>query len=621
MICFNRFLNFFSTTNRRSALRHRSRKFARLQLERLENKRLLAVDLAVTGFSANGNDLVVSYDVESETAQPFDIAIFKSYDGVSAGPQVGSIRISDGPSLTVGCHQQTISASFSDSTDDYWLMVRADAAYENAESNETNNEAIMSSGIFVSSDTTLHVHGSSGGDSITYSVNGSVIDVLLNETTEQVPSHLVSAVHVRSHGGADYVAAGWGFDRSSTVFAGDGADLIYGSFTNDYLDGGAGDDYVWADDGDDMLFGGNGADTLYAGGGYDYVAGGAGNDTLYGDGEADWLWGEDGDDTLYGGYGDDTLLGGNGDDFLSGDDGNDYIYGGDGNDYLMGGYGADSLYGDNDTDTVYGGDGDDYVYGGDGDDALFGDAGTDYLGGGNGNDLLYGGDGDDSLSGDAGNDVIYGERGNDCMSGGFGDDVMDGGADNDSITGEQGADTLHGGEGDDWLYAGDGDDTLYGDDGNDSMSGDEGNDTMYGGAGVDIMWGQNGDDFLQGDDGADSLYGGGGNDTLVGGATVDEILDAGWEAGDFVYDRPTIVDFKVTVEDDEYTFTGTVVDDTNPVGLIVYFGGVIPSGNSAVVRSDHTFELIVTLPYTSAWATAQVTDAEALTSDEALLWV
>ena len=68
------------------------------------------------------------------------------------------------------------------------------------------------------------------------------------------------------------------------------------------------------------------------------------------------------------------------------------------------------------SDHVGGGDGDDTLNGLDGDDTLRGDAGADALDGGGGADLLIGGGGGDVIHGGAGADLIYG----DAMDGGAG---------------------------------------------------------------------------------------------------------------------------------------------------------------------------------------------------------
>ncbi|AVX03475.1 iron-regulated protein FrpA [Maritalea myrionectae] len=86
----------------------------------------------------------------------------------------------------------------------------------------------------------------------------------------------------------------------------DGTDVLIGDFTGDnYLSGGAGNDFLLSGRGNDLLYGGAGSDLLLAGSGDDLLDGGSGDDVL--------LAGR-GDDSLDGGAGADLLFGGGGSD-------------------------------------------------------------------------------------------------------------------------------------------------------------------------------------------------------------------------------------------------------------------------------------------------------------------
>ncbi|MEW6678692.1 MAG: carbohydrate-binding domain-containing protein [Pseudomonadota bacterium] len=130
--------------------------------------------------------------------------------------------------------------------------------------------------------------------------------------------------------------------------------------------------------------------------------------------------------------------------------------------------------------------------------------------------------------------TLLGGNGNDMVEGGLGNDFVDGGDGDDSLDGEWGDDTMFGGQGADVLLGGEGDDWMAGDDDADSLIGEEGNDILYGGNGNDELFGdtpfnstyQHGDDQLYGGAGNDNLYGGGGNDWLEGGAD-DDWLEGG----------------------------------------------------------------------------------------------
>ncbi|WP_305729842.1 calcium-binding protein [Burkholderia ubonensis] len=337
-------------------------------------------------------------------------------------------------------------------------------------------------------------------------------------------------------------------DLLVNFLAGDGDDVMGGSWRNDNLWGGTGNDTLYGYDGDDKLYGEDGNDELQGGAGNDVLDGGAGNDFLFGQAGNDIMNGGDGDDVMMGftasNESKQTLAPGEtDDDVMYGGAGNDRMWGGLGNDYMDGGDGADFVNGGHGDDTVFGGAGNDELHGNEGNDRLLGEAGHDRIFGEAGDDVIWGGDGDDVLVGftasndakqtlswgESDNDVLYGGNGNDALYGGLGNDYLDGGNDHDFLDGGEGDDRLFGGSGDDELNGGNGNDALSGDTGNDKIFGGAGNDLILGGLGNDVLYGEAGNDELQGGDGHDRLYGGDGNDRLFGQAG-DDILYGG--AGD-----------------------------------------------------------------------------------------
>jgi Ca2+-binding RTX toxin-like protein len=345
--------------------------------------------------------------------------------------------------------------------------------------------------------------------------------------------------------------------------------------------GNAGDDSLWISDNMGAvkcsLDGGAGNDRLYAAAGNDTLVGGAGSDNLAGGMGKDSLDGGDGNDTLAGSYGNDTLKGGAGNDRLAG--GND-------NDSLDGGTGADDLWGDSGTDVVtyasrtngvtvditdqngeLADDGEagehDFVHtdienliGGSGNDKFTGTVATvtttpgftknNTFRGGAGNDTLIGLDGNDSLDGGSGNDSIDGGAGNDSVNGGTGTDKMIGGtgtdtADysgrsenlklsldgvaNDGAIGENDLisadfENLTGGNGNDTITGNATANTLKGNAGNDTIKGGAGNDTLFGDTGIDQLFGEAGDDTLYARKSSTSTLAD--NDKLDGGLGTDK---------------------------------------------------------------------------------------------------
>ncbi|MDA7424685.1 M10 family metallopeptidase C-terminal domain-containing protein [Thalassococcus lentus] len=167
----------------------------------------------------------------------------------------------------------------------------------------------------------------------------------------------------------------------------------------------------------ETLIGGDGDDTIQSMGGLDSINGGAGNDELYASEFAlTYVEGGAGDDTLIGGFGNDTLDGGGGADVIDGGDGYDIAS------YAS----ADrSVRVDLQNPAISFNDaaGDMFIsieefQTGDGIDQLRGDAGDNIFRTGGVSDRLYGRAGDDMLFGEAGADAFYGGLGADIMTGG-----------------------------------------------------------------------------------------------------------------------------------------------------------------------------------------------------------
>jgi Ca2+-binding RTX toxin-like protein len=155
----------------------------------------------------------------------------------------------------------------------------------------------------------------------------------------------------------------------ATIEGGSRNDTLVGTLGGDTIRGRGGHDTIYADPavfdfigGNDTVDGGDGDDLIYAFGGRDSVRGGTGRDRIFT---------ADGDDVIDAGTGDDS-------DVQSGR-GNDLVHGGAGADDLKGGEGADRLYGEAGADRVAGGSDNDLVVGGEGADTLGGRTGADQL--------------------------------------------------------------------------------------------------------------------------------------------------------------------------------------------------------------------------------------------------
>jgi Ca2+-binding RTX toxin-like protein len=215
--------------------------------------------------------------------------------------------------------------------------------------------------------------------------------------------------------------------------------------------------------------------TMFGGDGNDMLTGGSGADQLSGEGDNDTILGKGGVDILHGGDGSDTLTGGSGDDQVFGDAGDDRMIWnpGDGTDLFEGGA-------DFDTAEVNGGNGAEtftitangtrvrldrinpapfsidigtteklVLNANGGDDSISASGNLAALisitvDGGAGNDTILGSNGIDTLLGGDGNDFIDGNQGNDVVFLGAGDDTSqwDPGDGSDSVEGQDGIDAM-----------------------------------------------------------------------------------------------------------------------------------------------------------------------------------
>jgi Ca2+-binding RTX toxin-like protein len=357
--------------------------------------------------------------------------------------------------------------------------------------------------------------------------------------------------------GEDLLLGGAGDDR---LTGGSRSDTLRGGEGRDYLDGGV--------SGADLLAGEAGDDTAFAVGAGSTVEGGDGDDTLSSHARSCLLDGGLGEDFLYAtyNYGPSTLSGGEGDDTLASAGGPELLPRDHGRSYdrLVGGTGNDAYRVNANQDIIVElpGGGIDLVeayvsvnlapevenlvfrargvWNANGnalDNHMTGNADANRFSAGNGDDTLIGGEGYDTLIGGNGNDSLDGGTDADSMGGGHGNDtyVVDGlfdllaedpGAGIDhvithidlTLAAEFENLTLAG-----WAVRG---------------TGNAANNTLVGTAMANRLRGLDGNDAIQGGAGADTIEGGAGNDVLTGGDGADRFRLEGAGVG---FDR--IVDF------------------------------------------------------------------------------
>ena len=155
----------------------------------------------------------------------------------------------------------------------------------------------------------IWVRGDSGNDRISIFARDGKLKVLLNGKESSTNAR---SVKINGNGGNDKIVIDLGDDFADVKCT---------------IEGGAGNDTLWAGPGPDRIYAGDGDDIISAGGARDSVYADAGNDFLRGGGSSDLLDGGEGYDTIFGDAGNDNISGGANPDRLRGGDGNDTLRG------------------------------------------------------------------------------------------------------------------------------------------------------------------------------------------------------------------------------------------------------------------------------------------------------
>jgi hypothetical protein len=233
-----------------------------LTFEVCEPRSLLAADIEVSGFDADGQNLRVEYGVAGEDAAPFTIAIYGSSDGCTLVTMLGSVRVENAADLAVGeGHILAIDSFFGTLSEDQYLLAVADSQDEVAETNETNNHLLFEGGVFRGPDGELHIHGADAADTV--AITGDLsLDVTFNAQSYSFTPAEISHIRVWGHSGDDQITLASSVAIPLTAFGGAG---------NDTITGGAGDDTIYGGDGDDTLDGGGGTNQIDGGPGLNLI--------------------------------------------------------------------------------------------------------------------------------------------------------------------------------------------------------------------------------------------------------------------------------------------------------------------------------------------------------------
>jgi hypothetical protein len=317
-------------------------------------------DLIVGAIDAGGSSAGASYVVFGKASGFNPVLELSALDGTN-GFQINGEAQNDRSGISVASAGDVNGDGFAD------LIV-------GAEDNDANGDR---------SGATFVVFGKASG----FSANFNLADIdgnngfkIAGEAPDDRAGFSVSAAgDVNRDGFADLIVGSFGADPNGD-FSG-AAHVIFGHAALEAVT------RIGTDIGQ-TINGGSGNDTVFALGGNDRALGREGNDRMSGGAGNDALLGDAGNDTMVGGDGDDVLLGGIGDDIAFGARGNDRINTGLGNDSASGGGGNDDLVGFNGSDTLSGDGGNDVLNGGFGDDTLVGGRHRDVLSGGGGKDVF-----------------------------------------------------------------------------------------------------------------------------------------------------------------------------------------------------------------------------------------
>lgn len=150
--------------------------------------------------------------------------------------------------------------------------------------------------------------------------------------------------------------------------------------------------------------------------------------------------------TINGGEGDDVIYADITDDIIYGGEGTNYLYANRGNNTVYSGAGNDLVYASFGNDVIYAGAGNNSVFAGAGVNTVFAGAGDDYISTGTGDDLIYAGDGANIIQSSLGNDVILSGAGDSLINSGTGNDrvYVTGGKNRFVLNAGEGSVTIYG---------------------------------------------------------------------------------------------------------------------------------------------------------------------------------
>ena len=229
-------------------------RFRPLAVELCEVRNMPAADIALVSFDADGQSPIVHYDIAEENAAAFTISIYGSPDGAIQGAWLGSKRVESSTDLEIGQgHSVAIDELLLTLAEDRYLLAVADTEQEVAETDENNNVAILSGGVFHGANGDLNVHGGDDDDTVDI-VAGETPSVNFNSASVAFTPAEITRIRVWGHGGNDTVTLDSSLEIPLTAFGGEGDDTLTGGAGNDTLVGGNGEDVLDGGAGENLLY-------------------------------------------------------------------------------------------------------------------------------------------------------------------------------------------------------------------------------------------------------------------------------------------------------------------------------------------------------------------------------
>jgi pimeloyl-ACP methyl ester carboxylesterase len=144
----------------------------------------------------------------------------------------------------------------------------------------------------------LDIAGTDQTDSIGVETVDTYVRVTVNGEKSLFPAGDVQQINIDGYDGNDIIAIIDDIVIPAMINGGQGNDRIFAGGGNDVIDGGDGDDKITGAGGNDSLSGGAGSDVIYGGAGRDVIRGNAGDDVLVGGGGRDRINGGKGTDEI-----------------------------------------------------------------------------------------------------------------------------------------------------------------------------------------------------------------------------------------------------------------------------------------------------------------------------------